>query len=101
MDTAVRQMLSKAENEEQKDYLLEAFEKLKRGRKVASNQIDPFSSDLYVICGEVALKVYYSLQYTVLYVLNNNKKFKKVILKFQNYIILLGKCQQMSNTPYP
>ena len=57
MENAIRQLLSKAETGDDCISLADAFEKLKRGRKDGSDQADPFSSDLFVICGQVALKV--------------------------------------------
>lgn len=57
MDTTIRSLLERAEQENSKQCLHEAFEKLKGGRTNTSDQTDPFHSDLYVICGEVALKV--------------------------------------------
>lgn len=57
MDTTIRSLLGRAEQETSKHCLHEAYGKLKGGRTNTSDQTDPFHSDLYVICGEVALKV--------------------------------------------
>lgn len=57
MDSAIRTLLAQAEQEVNKDCLQDAFSKLRCGRTTTSDQTDPFHSDLYVICAEVALKV--------------------------------------------
>lgn len=57
MDAAVRHMLIQAENEQNDVLLREAFEKLRRGRKITGDHTDPFSSDLYVVCAEVSIKL--------------------------------------------
>lgn len=57
MDSAIRTLLAQAEQEGNKDSLRNAFLKLRYGRTSASDQTDPFHSDLYVICAEVALQV--------------------------------------------
>lgn len=57
MDHAIRQLLLKSERDFDGKSLDDAFEKLKRGRKDVSDQTEPFSSDLFVICAQTALKV--------------------------------------------
>lgn len=57
MDSTIRSLLGEAKQENDKQCLYEAFSKLKGGRTNTSDQTDPFHSDLYVICGEVALEV--------------------------------------------
>ena len=57
MEAAVRNLLARAEEDKNELFLHEAYEKLERGRKGSSAQTDPFNSDQYVVCAEVALKV--------------------------------------------
>ncbi|XP_066929818.1 cilia- and flagella-associated protein 46-like [Clytia hemisphaerica] len=57
MDSTIRSLLGKAEQEYKSQYLNEAFGKLKGARTNTNDQTDPFHSDLYVICAEVALKL--------------------------------------------
>jgi hypothetical protein len=57
MELAIRQLLTKGEKDGDYGLLVDAFEKLKRGRKDGSDHTDPFSSDLFVICAQVALKL--------------------------------------------
>ena len=64
MDTTIRSLLGKAEQENSKRCLHDAYGKLKGARTNTSDQTDPFHSDLYVICGEVALKVGWRMVFT-------------------------------------
>lgn len=59
MDTTIRSLLGKAEQKSSRQCLYDAYGKLKGGRTNTSDQTDPFHSDLYVICAEIALKVKY------------------------------------------
>ena len=57
MDLSIRKLIARSREQQDVAVLNEAFDKLKKGRKAITDQKDPFSSDLFVLCAELALEV--------------------------------------------
>ena len=58
MEQAIRNLLTRAERDHNENVLEEAFTKLKQARREGVNEVDPFSSDLYVVCAQVAIALH-------------------------------------------